>query len=78
MLIAADLVIESCGAGSKGERRYTWAWVATASRHHHLLIRRSLIPNAKGVRELAFYLCSWHQALRLSNGTITHAKDEGD
>jgi SRSO17 transposase len=57
MLIAADWVIESCGAGSKGERRYAWAWVATASRHHHLLIRRSLIPNAKGVRELAFYLC---------------------
>jgi hypothetical protein len=54
---SADWVIESCGAGSKGERRYAWAWIATASRHHHLLIRRSLIPNAKGVRELAFYLC---------------------
>ena len=57
MLIAADWVIDSCGSGSKGERRYAWAWVATASRHHHLLIRRSLIPGAKGVRELAFYLC---------------------
>jgi hypothetical protein len=57
MLIAADWVIDSCGSGSKGERRYAWAWVATASRHHHLLIRRSLISNAKGVRELAFYLC---------------------
>ena len=56
MLIAADWVVESCGAGSTGERRYAWAWVATASRHHHPLIRRSLIPNTKGVREPAFYL----------------------
>jgi SRSO17 transposase len=56
-LIASDWVIDSCGAGSKGERRYAWAWIATASPRHHLLIRRSLIPNAKGVREVAFYLC---------------------
>src|SRR3954467_362620 len=26
-------------------------------RHPHLLIRRSLVPNANGVREVAFYLC---------------------
>jgi SRSO17 transposase len=57
MLIAADWVIESCGAGSKGERRYAWAWIATADPHRHLLIRRSLVPNAKGVREVAFYRC---------------------
>jgi SRSO17 transposase len=25
--------------------------------HANLLIRRSLVPNAKGIRELAFYLC---------------------
>lgn len=56
-LIASDWVIDSCGAGSKGERRYAWAWVATASPRHHLLIRRNLVPNAKGIRELAFYLC---------------------
>jgi SRSO17 transposase len=57
MLIAADWVTESCGTGSKGERLYAWAWIGTADPRRHLLIRRSLIPNAKGVRELAFYLC---------------------
>jgi len=57
MLLACDWVIDSCGAGSKGDRRYAWAWIGTASPRHHLLIRRSLTPNAKGVREVAFYLC---------------------
>jgi SRSO17 transposase len=57
MLIAADWTIASCGTGSKGERRYAWAWVATADPHRHLLIRRSLVPNDKGIREVAFYLC---------------------
>ena len=57
MLIAADWTIESCGQGSKGERRYAWAWIATADPRHHLLIRRSLVPNTKGIRELAFYRC---------------------
>jgi SRSO17 transposase len=32
----------SAGPGSKGERRYAWAWLATTSPRHHLLIRRSL------------------------------------
>ncbi|MGH3997353.1 MAG: transposase [Pseudonocardiaceae bacterium] len=32
----------SCGPGSKGDRTYTWAWIATASPHHHLLVRRNL------------------------------------
>jgi SRSO17 transposase len=57
MLIAADWVIESCGAGSKGGRRYAWAWIGTADPRRHLLIRRSLVPNDKGIREMAFYLC---------------------
>jgi SRSO17 transposase len=56
-LIASDWVIDSCGAGSKGERRYAWAWLGTTSPRHHLLIRRSLVANTKGVREVAFYLC---------------------
>jgi SRSO17 transposase len=30
------------GTGSKGERSYEWAWIATTSPRHHLLIRRSL------------------------------------
>lgn len=50
-------MIDSCGAGSKGERRYAWAWVGTADPRQHLLIRRCLAPNANGIRELAFYRC---------------------
>jgi SRSO17 transposase len=42
----------SCGAGAKGPRYYDWAWIATASQHHHLLIRRSISDPA----ELAYYL----------------------
>ena len=56
-LMASDWVIDSCGAGSKGDRRYAWAWIATAHPRRHLLIRRSLVPNEKGIREVAFYLC---------------------
>lgn len=32
----------SAGPGSKGERTYQSAWIATTSPRHHLLIRRSL------------------------------------
>ncbi len=34
--------VRSAGNGSKGERWYAWALVATASPRHHLLIRRHL------------------------------------
>jgi len=45
--------IASAGPGSKGERRYAWAWIGTRSRRHFLLIRRSLsAPN-----ELAYFFC---------------------
>jgi SRSO17 transposase len=47
----------SCADGSKGPRLYHWALVATTSPQHHLLVRRSLQPNEKGVLELAFYRC---------------------
>ena len=40
------------GHGSKGERWYAWAWLATASPRHHLLIRRHLKTG-----ELAFHYC---------------------
>ena len=43
----------SAGKGSKGERDYGWAWLATTSRRHHLLIRRSLADPA----DLAFFYC---------------------
>ena len=44
--------IRSAGQGSKGERWYAWAWIATASPRHHLLIRRHLKTG-----ELAFHYC---------------------
>jgi SRSO17 transposase len=47
----------SCADGSKGPRLYDWALVAAKSPQHHLLVRRSLQPNGKGVLELAFFRC---------------------
>jgi SRSO17 transposase len=44
--------VRSAGAGSKGERWYAWAWLATASARHHLLVRRHLRTG-----ELAFHYC---------------------
>jgi SRSO17 transposase len=41
----------SAGAGSKGPRYYDWAWIATASPRHQLLIRRSISTG-----ELAYFL----------------------
>jgi SRSO17 transposase len=43
----------SAGHGSKGERDYGWAWLATASACHHLLIRRHLADHA----DLAYLYC---------------------
>jgi SRSO17 transposase len=39
-------------AGSKGQRRYGWAWMATTSPRHFLLVRRHLATG-----ELAFHYC---------------------
>jgi len=41
----------SCGPGCKGHRDYGWAWVATSSPRHWLLIRRSLSDPS----DLAFF-----------------------
>ena len=41
------------GHGSKGERDYSWAWLATASPRRHLLIRRRLTDPA----DLAYFYC---------------------
>ena len=51
----ADAVFErrSAGTGSKGPRYSDWALIATASEHHHLLIRR-LISRPD---QYTFYLC---------------------
>jgi SRSO17 transposase len=43
----------SCGRGSKGDRLYAWAWLATTSPRHYLLVRRSLAKPA----ELAYFYC---------------------
>ena len=47
-----DWEVRSAGAGSKGERWYAWAWLATASPRHSLLVRRHLKTG-----ELAFHFC---------------------
>ena len=39
---AAAWETRSCGPGCKGHRDYAWAWAATASPRHWVLIRRSL------------------------------------
>jgi SRSO17 transposase len=44
--------VRSAGKGSKGERWYAWAWIGTASKRHHLLVRRHLKTG-----ELAFHYC---------------------
>lgn len=38
--------------GSKGERAYAWAWLATTSPQHFLLIRKHLVTG-----ELAYHYC---------------------
>jgi SRSO17 transposase len=43
----------SCGRGCKGHRDYHWAWAATASPRHWVLIRRSIADPAG----LAFFYC---------------------
>jgi SRSO17 transposase len=44
--------VRSAGQGSKGERWYAWAWIATASPHRSLPVRRHLKTG-----ELAFHYC---------------------
>jgi SRSO17 transposase len=50
---AAAWETRSCGPGCKGHRDYRWAWAATASPRHWLLIRRS-IPDPS---DLTFFYC---------------------
>jgi SRSO17 transposase len=44
--------IRSAGSGSKGERTYAWAWIATASPTHYLLVRKH-----RTTGELAYHYC---------------------
>ena len=60
--------VRSAGAGSKGQRWYAWAWLATASPRHYLLIRRHL---ASG--ELAFHYCYVPEGQPVSKARLIRA-----
>lgn len=53
MLTSRMWTTASCGPGSKGDRLYAWAWLATGSPRHYLLIRRSLTKPS----EPAYFYC---------------------
>src|SRR5437763_14234435 len=56
------------GAGSKGQRWYAWALLATASPSHHLLVCRHL-----GTGELAFHHCFVPEGQRVSVARLIRA-----
>jgi SRSO17 transposase len=58
----------SAGAGSKGERWYAWAWIATGSPRHYLLVRRHLKSG-----ELAFHYCYVPQGQPLTLARLVRA-----
>jgi hypothetical protein len=60
--------VRSAGAGSKGERWYAWALLATASPCHHLLIRRHLKTG-----ELAFHYCFVPESQPVSTTRLARA-----
>ncbi len=53
LMPAAAWETRSCGRGCKGHRDYAWAWAATASPRHWVVIRRSLSDPS----DLAFFYC---------------------
>jgi SRSO17 transposase len=53
LIPAAVWETRSCGRGCKGHRDYEWAWAATASPLHWVLLRRSLSDPS----DLAFFYC---------------------
>jgi SRSO17 transposase len=60
--------IRSAGTGSKGQRWYAWACLATASPQHCLLIRRHLKTG-----ELAFHYCFTPQGQPVSKARLIRA-----
>jgi SRSO17 transposase len=60
--------VRSAGRGSKGERWYAWALIATASPSHHLLIRKHLKTG-----ELAFHYCYVPEGQPASTGRLARA-----
>ncbi len=60
--------VRSAGQGSKGQRWYAWAWLATASPRHCLLIRRHLKTG-----ELAFHYCHAPEGQLLTKARLIRA-----
>jgi SRSO17 transposase len=60
--------VRSAGKGSKGERWYAWAWLATASPCHSLLVRRHLRTG-----ELAFHYCFVSDGQAVSKARLIRA-----
>jgi len=60
--------VRSAGKGSKGARWYAWAWIATTSPRHYLLIRRHRVT-----AELAFHYCHVPQGQPLSLSRLIRA-----
>jgi SRSO17 transposase len=60
--------VRSAGKGSKGARWYAWAWLATISTRHYLLIRRHRVTG-----ELAFHYCHVPQGQPLSLSRLIRA-----
>ena len=60
--------IRSAGTGSKGQRWYAWAWIATGSARHYLLVRRHLTSG-----ELAFHYCHVPQGQPLTLARLVRA-----
>jgi SRSO17 transposase len=60
--------VRSAGKGSKGERWYAWAWLATTCPRHYLLIRRH-----RATGELAFHYCHVPEGQVLSPSRLIRA-----
>jgi hypothetical protein len=60
--------VRSAGKGAKGARWYAWAWTATISPRHYLLIRRHLATG-----ELAFHYCHVPEGQPLSLSRLIRA-----
>jgi SRSO17 transposase len=60
--------VRSADKGSKGDRWYAWAWIATASPRHSLLVRRHLRTG-----ELAFHYCHVPEGQAASKARLIRA-----
>ena len=60
--------VRSAGTGSKGDRWYAWAWIATASPRHSLLVRRHMRTG-----ELAFHYCFVPERQMLTKSRLIRA-----